>query len=88
MLTTTPLPTCVVLPLSVSELEPVVLWKVPPLRPLKTLCSLCSPRLAATQASVQTALADDFDTPRAINAIMSLVYHGNCQLQAVSKVTH
>ncbi|KAG7463397.1 hypothetical protein MATL_G00176130 [Megalops atlanticus] len=42
-------------------------------------------RLAATQASVQTALTDDFDTPRAINAIMSLVHHGNRQLQAVTK---
>ncbi|KAJ8246619.1 hypothetical protein GJAV_G00253540 [Gymnothorax javanicus] len=42
-------------------------------------------RLAATQASVQSALSDDFDTPRAIDAIMNLVYHGNCQLQAVTK---
>ncbi|KAJ8282680.1 hypothetical protein COCON_G00051990 [Conger conger] len=42
-------------------------------------------RLAAAQASVQTALADDFHTPRAIDAIMSLVSHGNRQLQAVSK---
>ncbi|KAJ8351501.1 hypothetical protein SKAU_G00229770 [Synaphobranchus kaupii] len=47
--------------------------------------SLLWERLAATQASVQTALADDFDTPRAINAIMSLVRHGNRQLQAVTK---
>lgn len=31
------------------------------------------------------ALADDFDTPRAINAVMNLVYHGNCQLQPVCK---
>eukprot|EP00064_Thunnus_orientalis_P018055 superscaffoldBa00004033_g18144 len=43
-------------------------------------------RLAETKASVVTALADDFDTPRAINAVMNLVYHGNCQLQPVSKV--
>ncbi|XP_064182630.1 probable cysteine--tRNA ligase, mitochondrial isoform X1 [Anguilla rostrata] len=42
-------------------------------------------RLAATQASVQAALADDFDTPRAVDAIRSLVHHGNCQLQAVTK---
>lgn len=42
-------------------------------------------RLAETKASVVTALADDFDTPRAINAVMNLVYHGNCQLQPVSK---
>ncbi|KAM7375010.1 hypothetical protein PAMA_014209 [Pampus argenteus] len=42
-------------------------------------------RLAETKASVVTALADDFDTPRAISALMNLVYHGNCQLQSVSK---
>ncbi|KAM7365246.1 hypothetical protein PAMP_016191 [Pampus punctatissimus] len=42
-------------------------------------------RLAETKDSVVTALADDFDTPRAINAVMNLVYHGNCQLQPVSK---
>ncbi|CAK6976533.1 probable cysteine--tRNA ligase%2C mitochondrial [Scomber scombrus] len=42
-------------------------------------------RLAETKASVVTALADDFDTPRAISAVMNLVYHGNCQLQPVSK---
>ncbi|XP_077370561.1 putative cysteine--tRNA ligase, mitochondrial isoform X1 [Festucalex cinctus] len=41
-------------------------------------------RLAQTKASVMTALADDFDTPRAMNAIMDLVYQGNCQLQPVS----
>lgn len=48
----------------------------------------CDLRLAGTKASVTAALADDFDTPRAISAIMNLVYHGNCQLQPVSKVTH
>ncbi|XP_029307987.1 cysteine--tRNA ligase, mitochondrial [Cottoperca gobio] len=42
-------------------------------------------RLANTKSSVVKALADDFDTPRAISAVMSLVYHGNCQLQPVSK---
>lgn len=43
-------------------------------------------RLLLTQASVRTALADDFDTPKAVDAIMSLIYHGNCQLQPVTKV--
>ncbi|XP_076838520.1 putative cysteine--tRNA ligase, mitochondrial isoform X2 [Brachyhypopomus gauderio] len=43
-------------------------------------------RLAATRAGVRAALADDFDTPEAMDAIMSLVHHGNCQLQPVSKV--
>ncbi|KAM9829507.1 probable cysteine--tRNA ligase, mitochondrial isoform X1 [Syngnathus typhle] len=41
-------------------------------------------RLARTKATVMTALADDFDTPRAMNAIMDLVYQANCQLQPVS----
>ncbi|XP_045909069.1 probable cysteine--tRNA ligase, mitochondrial [Micropterus dolomieu] len=42
-------------------------------------------RLAETKSTVVKALADDFDTPRAINAVMNLVYHGNCQLQPVCK---
>ncbi|XP_034533780.1 probable cysteine--tRNA ligase, mitochondrial [Notolabrus celidotus] len=42
-------------------------------------------RLAETKSSVLKSLADDFDTPRAMGAVMSLVYHGNCQLQPVSK---
>ncbi|XP_071320025.1 cysteine--tRNA ligase, mitochondrial isoform X2 [Trachinotus anak] len=41
-------------------------------------------RLAETKSSVLRALADDFDTPRAVGALMNLVYHGNCQLQPVS----
>ncbi|XP_022530524.1 probable cysteine--tRNA ligase, mitochondrial [Astyanax mexicanus] len=41
-------------------------------------------RLSLTQASVRTALADDFDTPKAVDTIMSLIYHGNCQLQPVT----
>ena len=95
MATITPLPASVILSLSISEpesidtastTEPAVVWAASPPLPEK-LCSLCSPRLAAAQASVQTALADDFHTPRAIDAIMSLVYYGNRQLQAVSKVT-
>ncbi|KAL4656980.1 putative cysteine-tRNA ligase, mitochondrial [Arapaima gigas] len=42
-------------------------------------------RLAHTKTSVHKALADDFDTPRAVDAVMSLVHHGNCQLQAIPK---
>uniref|UniRef100_A0A8C7VKP5 cysteine--tRNA ligase n=1 Tax=Oncorhynchus mykiss TaxID=8022 RepID=A0A8C7VKP5_ONCMY len=42
-------------------------------------------RLAETKANVVRALADDFDTPRVVNAIMSLVYHGNRQLQPITK---
>ncbi|XP_028810690.1 probable cysteine--tRNA ligase, mitochondrial isoform X1 [Denticeps clupeoides] len=41
--------------------------------------------LASTQASVRTALADDFDTPRAMDAIMNLIHHGNTQLQPITK---
>ncbi|XP_069377538.1 cysteine--tRNA ligase, mitochondrial [Paralichthys olivaceus] len=41
-------------------------------------------RLAETKSSVVKALADDFDTQRAIGAVMSLVHHGNRQLQPVS----
>lgn len=52
-----------------------------------TLWSFCFYRLAETKATVGTALADDFDTPQAIQAVMNLVYHGNRQLQPVSKVT-
>uniref|UniRef100_A0A3P8P1Z3 Probable cysteine--tRNA ligase, mitochondrial n=1 Tax=Astatotilapia calliptera TaxID=8154 RepID=A0A3P8P1Z3_ASTCA len=44
-------------------------------------------RLAETKSTVMSTLADDFDTPRAISALMNLVYHGNCQLQPVSTVT-
>ncbi|KAK7893569.1 hypothetical protein WMY93_022721 [Mugilogobius chulae] len=42
-------------------------------------------KLEQTKRTVLTALADDFDTPRATSALLNLVYHGNCQLQPVSK---
>ncbi|XP_076579196.1 cysteine--tRNA ligase, mitochondrial [Chaetodon auriga] len=42
-------------------------------------------RLAETKSSVAKALAEDFNTPHAISAVMNLVYHANCQLQPVSK---
>ncbi|XP_073699261.1 probable cysteine--tRNA ligase, mitochondrial isoform X2 [Garra rufa] len=43
-------------------------------------------RLSATQSSVRKALADDFDTPKAVDVIMNLIHHGNCQLQPATKV--
>ncbi|KAH0624541.1 hypothetical protein JD844_032129 [Phrynosoma platyrhinos] len=42
-------------------------------------------RLAHTKAAVRAACADDFDTPRAVGAIMDLIHHGNRQLKAVTK---
>ncbi|KAJ7319791.1 hypothetical protein JRQ81_019302 [Phrynocephalus forsythii] len=44
-------------------------------------------RLATTKATVKEALADDFDTPRAVSTIMDLIHHGNRQLMAVTKET-
>ncbi|XP_044284223.1 probable cysteine--tRNA ligase, mitochondrial isoform X1 [Varanus komodoensis] len=43
--------------------------------------------LAHTKATVKAACADDFDTPRAVGAIMGLIHHGNRQLKAVTKET-
>ncbi|XP_051283243.1 probable cysteine--tRNA ligase, mitochondrial [Dicentrarchus labrax] len=42
-------------------------------------------RLTETKSSVMKALADDFDTPRAMSALMNLIYHANCQLHPVSE---
>ncbi|NXD82080.1 SYCM protein, partial [Halcyon senegalensis] len=42
-------------------------------------------RLASTKVTVKAAFADDFDTSRAVAAIMDLVHHGNRQLTAVTK---
>ncbi|KAF6376003.1 cysteinyl-tRNA synthetase 2, mitochondrial [Rhinolophus ferrumequinum] len=42
-------------------------------------------RLSHTKAVVKAALADDFDTPGAVDAIMNLIHHGNRQLQVVTK---
>ncbi|TRY59037.1 hypothetical protein DNTS_006170 [Danionella cerebrum] len=41
--------------------------------------------LSTTQNVVQKELANDFNTPGALNAIRSLIHHGNCQLQPVTK---
>ena len=48
--------------------------------------SLCALRLAEVKGQVLDALADDFDTPRAVHAVMDLVSHGNRQLQPVAEV--
>ncbi|XP_051037943.1 probable cysteine--tRNA ligase, mitochondrial isoform X3 [Phodopus roborovskii] len=42
-------------------------------------------RLASTKKAVKAALANDFDTPRAVNTILDLVHHANRELRAVSK---
>nr|XP_023408849.1 probable cysteine--tRNA ligase, mitochondrial [Loxodonta africana] len=42
-------------------------------------------RLANTKVAVKAAFADDFDTPRAIDALMDLIHHGNRQLKAVTE---
>ncbi|XP_040589447.1 probable cysteine--tRNA ligase, mitochondrial isoform X1 [Mesocricetus auratus] len=42
-------------------------------------------RLASTKKAVKAALANDFDTPRAVNAILDLAHHANRELRAVSK---
>ncbi|XP_028320984.1 probable cysteine--tRNA ligase, mitochondrial isoform X2 [Gouania willdenowi] len=41
-------------------------------------------RLAQTKTNVVKALADDFDTPKAVGTLMNLVYHSNCHLQPVT----
>ena len=45
-----------------------------------------SPRLRHTREAVKAALADDFDTPAAVDAVMDLIHRGNGQLQARTKV--
>nr|XP_003477556.1 probable cysteine--tRNA ligase, mitochondrial isoform X1 [Cavia porcellus] len=42
-------------------------------------------RLSSTQGTVRTALADDFDTPRAVDAILGLVRQGNRQLRVATE---
>ncbi|XP_044143901.1 probable cysteine--tRNA ligase, mitochondrial isoform X1 [Bufo gargarizans] len=42
-------------------------------------------RLTETRVNVKAALADDFDTLRAVDAVMDLIHHGNRQLKTVSK---
>ncbi|XP_036610995.1 probable cysteine--tRNA ligase, mitochondrial [Trichosurus vulpecula] len=42
-------------------------------------------RLTSTKVAIEAAFADDFDTPRAVDAIMDLIHHGNRQLKAVTK---
>nr|XP_004054781.1 probable cysteine--tRNA ligase, mitochondrial isoform X1 [Gorilla gorilla gorilla] len=42
-------------------------------------------RLSSTKRAVKAALADDFDTPRVVDAILGLAHHGNGQLRASLK---
>ncbi|XP_057563007.1 probable cysteine--tRNA ligase, mitochondrial isoform X5 [Hippopotamus amphibius kiboko] len=42
-------------------------------------------RLGHTKGAVQAALADDFNTPDAVDAVMDLVHHGNRQLKAAAE---
>ncbi|XP_036106305.1 probable cysteine--tRNA ligase, mitochondrial isoform X1 [Molossus molossus] len=42
-------------------------------------------RLSHTKAAVKAALADDFDTPGAVDAVMDLIHQGNRQLKVVAK---
>lgn len=44
-------------------------------------------RLNHTQAAVKAALADDFDTPGAVDAVLDLIHQANRQLKVVTKVT-
>ncbi|XP_075708622.1 putative cysteine--tRNA ligase, mitochondrial isoform X2 [Rhinoderma darwinii] len=41
--------------------------------------------LNETKVNVKAAFADDFDTLRAVNAVMDLIHHGNRQLKTVTK---
>ncbi|KAK2118752.1 hypothetical protein P7K49_000138 [Saguinus oedipus] len=43
-------------------------------------------RLSSTKRAVKAALADDFDTPRVVDAVLGLVHHGNGELRATPKV--
>ncbi|EPY74604.1 cysteinyl-tRNA synthetase, mitochondrial-like protein [Camelus ferus] len=49
------------------------------------LCSDFHSPLGRTKGAVQEALADDFNTPGAVDAVMGLVHHGNRQLKAASE---
>ncbi|XP_022432463.1 probable cysteine--tRNA ligase, mitochondrial isoform X1 [Delphinapterus leucas] len=42
-------------------------------------------RLGHTKGAVQAALADDFNTPGAVDAVMDLAHHGNRQLKAAAE---
>ncbi|XP_059541107.1 probable cysteine--tRNA ligase, mitochondrial isoform X4 [Myotis daubentonii] len=42
-------------------------------------------RLNHTQAAVKAALADDFDTPGAVDAVLDLIHQANRQLKVVTK---
>uniref|UniRef100_A0A8D1IG03 cysteine--tRNA ligase n=1 Tax=Sus scrofa TaxID=9823 RepID=A0A8D1IG03_PIG len=42
-------------------------------------------RLGRTKGAVQAALADDFNTPRAVDAVVELIHHGNRELKAAAE---
>ncbi|XP_066872740.1 probable cysteine--tRNA ligase, mitochondrial isoform X4 [Kogia breviceps] len=42
-------------------------------------------RLGRTKGAVQAALADDFNTPGAVDAVVDLAHHGNRQLKAAAE---
>lgn len=42
-----------------------------------------SPRLRHTREAVRAALADDFDTPAALDAVTALIHRGNAELHAL-----
>ncbi|KAM3935886.1 putative cysteine--tRNA ligase, mitochondrial [Leptodactylus fuscus] len=42
-------------------------------------------RLNETKVNVKAAFADDFDTLRAVDAVLDLIHHGNRQLKTISK---
>ncbi|XP_032102097.1 probable cysteine--tRNA ligase, mitochondrial [Sapajus apella] len=42
-------------------------------------------RLSSTKRAVRAALADDFDTPRVVDAFLSLAHHGNGELRATKE---
>lgn len=43
-------------------------------------------RLGRTKGAVQAALADDFNTPWAVDAVVELIHHGNRELKAAAEV--
>uniref|UniRef100_A0A2K5R1R4 Probable cysteine--tRNA ligase, mitochondrial n=1 Tax=Cebus imitator TaxID=2715852 RepID=A0A2K5R1R4_CEBIM len=42
-------------------------------------------RLSSTKRAVRAALADDFDTPRVVDAFLGLAHHGNGELRATKE---
>ncbi|XP_020921573.1 probable cysteine--tRNA ligase, mitochondrial isoform X3 [Sus scrofa] len=51
----------------------------------RLFCLRSSYRLGRTKGAVQAALADDFNTPRAVDAVVELIHHGNRELKAAAE---